>query len=302
MAPPRFIRPQSGAALRGLALTIPLLLAPVRPAAADVPFTVRTWTLEHGLPSSSVQDIAQTPDGYLWVTTTGGIARFDGVRFEVFGLQHGLPSNRLQGLVVTSDGTLYASCEDGSVVRWDGHRFTAVPSGSTTPAHTLVALPDGSVVGCSIVDMWILRNGVSRSIPSPSVWHGVPVVDARGRIWIVIGMMPCRLDGDRIATLGPRGSILDRWIPDYRDGLVMFHRPREPTRNCWTTGCGRACGCAAPAATGRTSWTGKDGYGAFAGRTCCCATFAMDTWSPAWRWGSPMTCCGSSWIATGACG
>ena len=81
LAPPRFIPPRSGAALRRLALAIPLLLASGHPVAADVPFTVRTWTLEHGLPASSVQDIAQTPDGYLWLTTTGGIARFDGVRF-----------------------------------------------------------------------------------------------------------------------------------------------------------------------------------------------------------------------------
>ena len=189
-----------------------------------MPFTVRTWTLEHGLPASSVQDIAQTPDGYLWVTTTGGIARFDGVRFEVFGLQHGLPSNRLQGLVVTSDGTLYASCEDGSVVRWDGRGFISVPSGSTIPAHTLLPLPDGSVLGSSTADMWIYRNGVGRIVPSPLAWHGVPRVDARGRVWLLLNTRPCRLDGERIVTLGPNGDSRDRWIPDYRDGSVLFHR------------------------------------------------------------------------------
>ena len=90
---PRFLAPLVlGAAF----LTAP---SPAR-AAATLPYAVRSWTVQDGLPTSTVQDIAQTPDGYLWLSTTGGLARFDGVRFETFGLAQGLPSNRFQGMAL----------------------------------------------------------------------------------------------------------------------------------------------------------------------------------------------------------
>src|SRR5687767_14011547 len=101
-----------------------LMAAPPSGRAASLPYAVRAWTIEEGIPTSTVQDIAQTPDGYLWLTTTGGLARFDGVRFRVFGLAQGLPTNRFQGLAVDRSGVLWISSEDGTLVRWDGRAFT----------------------------------------------------------------------------------------------------------------------------------------------------------------------------------
>ena len=43
--------------------------------------TVRVWSKQQGLPDNSVTAVLQTRDGYLWVGTSGGLARFDGVRF-----------------------------------------------------------------------------------------------------------------------------------------------------------------------------------------------------------------------------
>lgn len=44
----------------------------------------QAWSTEEGLPQSSVHAIAQTRDGYLWIATEGGLARFDGERFKIF--------------------------------------------------------------------------------------------------------------------------------------------------------------------------------------------------------------------------
>ena len=50
---------------------------------APIPYSVRIWQTDEGLPQNSVHAIAQTRDGYLWVGTREGLARFDGVRFTV---------------------------------------------------------------------------------------------------------------------------------------------------------------------------------------------------------------------------
>ena len=40
------------------------------------------WRVDDGLPDNIVDAITQTPDGYLWLGTQGGLVRFDGVRFS----------------------------------------------------------------------------------------------------------------------------------------------------------------------------------------------------------------------------
>ena len=51
---------------------------------AASPQYVRTqWTaMEEGLPSNGIQAVLQNDDGYIWMGTEGGLARFDGVAFE----------------------------------------------------------------------------------------------------------------------------------------------------------------------------------------------------------------------------
>lgn len=47
-------------------------------------YTSQTWTPNEGLPNIGALDIVQADDGFIWVGTFGGIARFDGVFFETF--------------------------------------------------------------------------------------------------------------------------------------------------------------------------------------------------------------------------
>src|SRR5262245_39345137 len=62
------------------------------------------WGLREGLPQLSVQGVAQTPDGYLWLATEEGLVRFDGVRFTVFdeGNTPGLRSRNIEALAVAA--------------------------------------------------------------------------------------------------------------------------------------------------------------------------------------------------------
>lgn len=44
----------------------------------------RVFTSDDGLPQSGVNTVVQTRDGYLWIGTFGGLARFDGLAFTIF--------------------------------------------------------------------------------------------------------------------------------------------------------------------------------------------------------------------------
>jgi len=209
------------------ALVILLAAGPSAVRAESLPYAVRAWTIENGLPTSTVQDIAQTPDGYLWLSTTGGLARFDGVRFEVFGLGHGLPTNRFQGLTVDRAGALWISSEDGTLVRWDGRAFRQYATGSSREATTLLALPDGSMLGAGLQHYWRRGESMHRIEQQPEVLTTAPVLDGRGNVWLTSGgTAPARLAGDRVVLIGPPGQFGDHWITDLRNREALFVRSR----------------------------------------------------------------------------
>lgn len=83
-----------------------------------------SWGIEDGLPSGTVNALAQTPDGFLWVGTLSGLARFDGVRFTVFdrASRPEFRSNEIRDLCVAGDGTLWIGTADGAL-RFDGTSF-----------------------------------------------------------------------------------------------------------------------------------------------------------------------------------
>lgn len=72
---------------------------------------IRSWGTQDGLPQNTVTAIAQSPDGYLWLGTHGGLARFDGVRFTVFDFKSGLPGMDVSCLMVDHQGVLWIGTE-----------------------------------------------------------------------------------------------------------------------------------------------------------------------------------------------
>src|SRR4051812_40922554 len=78
----------------------------------------RAWQTETGLPQNTVHSIAQTRDGYVWVATEEGVARFDGAGFKVFDKQNTpeLRSNDVRALLATRGGELWA-CTGAGVAR-----------------------------------------------------------------------------------------------------------------------------------------------------------------------------------------
>lgn len=60
-------------------------------------FVWRAWHTDDGLPHHSVTALAQCHDGYLWIGTPAGLARFDGVKFKIYTRSNtpGLANDRI---------------------------------------------------------------------------------------------------------------------------------------------------------------------------------------------------------------
>jgi ligand-binding sensor domain-containing protein/signal transduction histidine kinase len=93
----------------------------------DQGFVVRTWGTESGLPQNTVSAIVQTREGYLWLATREGLARFDGVRFTVYGLSDGLAGVAVQTLFEDRQGTLWIGTDGGGLSRLLNGRIESVP-------------------------------------------------------------------------------------------------------------------------------------------------------------------------------
>ena len=57
-----------------------------------------TYSTEDGLPQSQVTAMTQDKDGYLWIGTLGGLAKFDGTKFTSYSSNQGLLNNRITSL------------------------------------------------------------------------------------------------------------------------------------------------------------------------------------------------------------
>ncbi|HVF35747.1 MAG TPA: two-component regulator propeller domain-containing protein, partial [Candidatus Saccharimonadia bacterium] len=122
-----------------LAIGLVLGLAVV-PCAAVLPPTPMFETLgvEAGLPSSDVYDIAEDRDGFLWLATGDGLARYDGIGFTTW--RHSpddpasLPANNVQAVHVDRENRVWAGTEGGGLAmlgpertrfrRWRGNAGT----------------------------------------------------------------------------------------------------------------------------------------------------------------------------------
>src|SRR6185295_2656385 len=78
------------------------------------------WEIEQGLPQSTVHAIAQTRDGYLWVGTQEGLARFDGLRFTVFDKRNTpeISHDFIRALLEGRDGSLWIGTMGGGLGRF----------------------------------------------------------------------------------------------------------------------------------------------------------------------------------------
>jgi len=101
--------------------------------------------MENGLPQNTVQALAQTKDGFLWLGTEAGLVRFDGVEFQTYDRNSNpaLPGNDIRCLLATADGALWIGTNAG-LVRWKDGTAKTFTTQDGLPSDDIRALSLGN--------------------------------------------------------------------------------------------------------------------------------------------------------------
>jgi ligand-binding sensor domain-containing protein len=222
----------------GLALCISLLLASSRPAvAADNDWLARIWRTDNGLLDNSISGLAQTPEGYLWVGTDGGLMRFDGARFQEFSLisLQGVANRVIRTQVLDHRGRLWLGMDRGTVVCVEPDRARVFSARDGLPdlrATVMAEDGDGAI--------WIAYSGalgVSRikdgQVTRFSVQDGLPPAgtcwlasDAKGQLWFAKGGFVGVFREGRFQTLQTLDTVTMRITAAHSGGIWICDASR----------------------------------------------------------------------------
>jgi signal transduction histidine kinase/ligand-binding sensor domain-containing protein len=213
----------------------------VCPTASGAQIAMDAWTVEDGLPQSSVYDIRHTRDGYLWLATLGGLVRFDGVRLVTFDrATPGIGSLRVRALHEDREGTLWAGTEDGMLIRYrDGkfHTYGAADGFVAAQVFSIENGDDGSVWVMSVgrmtrFDGHHFKTFVPGDLPHDvrphlrsSGWQGIWwSQDADGVYCLAGGRVSLCLEASRLPASAVINVSADLrggfWIHTASDGVV----------------------------------------------------------------------------------
>lgn len=184
-------------------------LAALNPAHSPDSYSIQGWFTEQGLPSNKIRAVTQTSDGYLWVATSQGLARFDGNHFTAFtGASYpALRGGGFYALQETPDQTLWCAGDNG-LFRWRNgafERFTTEQGLADNHVRALTLTRNGTLVACTRAGYSFFRDG---QITTPGgSWKQMTgstrsyLERADGTIWLGTEDGLWRMTGDKLERL-----------------------------------------------------------------------------------------------------
>nr|WP_283161663.1 ATP-binding protein [Xanthomonas nasturtii] len=129
-------------------------------------------TIADGLPSDTINELAEDRQGYLWLASDDGLARFDGRNYRIWRMEDGLTSNVVWTVCVDTKDRVWMGFEDGGVGYLEANTRTFkrledphFPELRDAMVWTLATTPDGA--------LWIgtAKQGVYRYRPDGRIQH-----------------------------------------------------------------------------------------------------------------------------------
>ncbi len=194
------------------------------------------WTQERGLPQDTIRAITQTKDGYLWLGTDEGLARFDGYEFVVFTKTNGdLPDNSITALAAANDGSLWIGTQNGLTHYREG-RFQTYTTKHGLPDSAITALYADHEDALWIIAGIYLARYQSGQFTNFQPDTDIPISSARAicedsnhDLWVAGFSRVARRTGGKFVTAIPA---------DMLNGMVVLSMIADRQGNIWVAGNG----------------------------------------------------------------
>jgi ligand-binding sensor domain-containing protein/signal transduction histidine kinase len=154
-------------------------------------FSFQSWQKEQGLPQSPVRALVQTHDGYLWIGSDDGLARFDGLRFVVFGIPEGIKCGPVSALLEDRHGALWIGSTDSGLSCWQNNQSTTFTTRDGLPGNSITALAEDAAgrlwIGTE-AGLMLWQNGKALPLNAADIFKGRRVTalfkDRQDQIWV----------------------------------------------------------------------------------------------------------------------
>jgi signal transduction histidine kinase/DNA-binding response OmpR family regulator/ligand-binding sensor domain-containing protein len=242
-------------------LLVFLFLLPVTIPATAQHIVARPMPFFHQLPSNEIWDVGQDEEGYLWICTTDGLARYDGYKLQFFRSDHKQPDLLTDNSIVcTSDNGRYVWIgTHGGLNLFDKRTNRILPFpdpvlrdkdiiGIAVDKNDLTwVAAEGNLYKCT-ADLRILGEYPIQHSQSSNqqAYINSIYIDRKGTLWVMAyGSGPIKYDPetDRFTSypqFGPYQTSFilyqdasdNYWIGTWGDGLWQFF-PDETDEECY---------------------------------------------------------------------
>lgn len=193
----------------------------------------------NGLPNLQVEAIAQDNDGYIWIGTRNGLAKYDGYNVQVYNhvkeQPHSLVHNFVHGLFVDSKGRLWIGTENG-VCRYrpetdDFCCYRNISGYCTSFAES----KDGRIL-TGTNKLFVYENKLDSFLVYPSINHGTiasMAQDAKGNIYVSTNRTVFSFNST-LTSITPLNSNIHYDIPGSNSAIIPLF---VDSRQCLWVGC-----------------------------------------------------------------
>ena len=177
-------------------------------------WSFQMYGTDQGLTNPTILALHQDRQGFLWVSTEGGLFRYDGDRFRPFAANSATKKGSNNSMYTSGDGQLWTSSYAG-LFRWNGDAFVVVPGFEDVELATV------QPIGSDATNLYVATLLGLRSLPlhsrgqprlvSPKPSSSVFVASDR-TVWFSCGLLLCSLRDGRIEEwAAARGVTRGSW-------------------------------------------------------------------------------------------
>jgi hypothetical protein len=183
------------------------------------------YNISDGLPSNNVYRMTQDNQGFIWVITDKGMAKFDGKVFKTFTTRNGLPTNDIWDITVTPDNRVWyftKSAVLGYIENDEVYQLKTCTENKTMYPSTTLQIGDQIALGQN--SWFYFGDGCWQDFTETALDENATIIQNNP---LLAGMNPLSNEQKELAF----GSVM-RTIKEARDSTRFYHVTRTKDSLC----------------------------------------------------------------------